>query len=284
MKKAESDTRPTSPLLQLSQKMASVGLGDSGKSTTKRLGPGRSKWQDEWTQDTNVEASRGPLSRRLSDEKCGDKRDFFFRHVDYATRCKLQIDDVASFSVTEVTMANKISKVLLELVDKDTPSRTQGDKCPLTITDGTACVGGNVLSFADHFQNVVAVENNSTRFEMLQNNLRVLDKDSNVVCHCASYLDIMKDVHQQVVFMDPPWGGINYKDQARIPLFLDDVPIQEICERLRHHTQWVALKVPTNFDLEAFEAHVTGEIIVRDDFRKMLLIVVDYRGVQCRTT
>jgi hypothetical protein len=43
-----------------------------------------------------------------------------------------------------------------------------------TMTDGTACVGGNVVSFAKAFKHVHAVEIDRTRFDMLARNVGVL--------------------------------------------------------------------------------------------------------------
>ena len=46
------------------------------------------------------------------------------------------------------------------------------------MTDGTACVGGNVLSFARKFPQVNAVELSAQRAEMLKHNVSVAGVDS----------------------------------------------------------------------------------------------------------
>lgn len=236
-------------------------------------------------------------------KKCGDKRDFFFRHLEFETRNRLQVDKIAAYSVTDYEMATKISEAVLALFDgpeepspPPSPTMTKVDvteavsetvtdigsiavkrtKYPLTVTDGTACVGGNVLSFCDYFTRVNAVECDLTRFEMLQHNLAVLDK-TNAICLHASYLDVMYSLQQDVVFIDPPWGGPEYKDLDQVDLFLDGIPLDVICERLRGHTKCVVLKVPTNFDSDKFTQHVCGHVTVRKDLKKMHLVILDYR-------
>jgi hypothetical protein len=49
----------------------------------------------------------------------------------------IHVDEVALYSVSPSWMADRISKLVLELAGPDA-----------VITDGTACVGGNVISFA----------------------------------------------------------------------------------------------------------------------------------------
>ena len=50
------------------------------------------------------------------------------------------------------------------------------------ITDGTACVGGNSVSFAKGFRAVNAVEIDETRFVMLSRNVGVLGLGHKVCC------------------------------------------------------------------------------------------------------
>ncbi|CAH0518156.1 unnamed protein product [Peronospora belbahrii] len=149
-------------------------------------------------------------------------------------------------------------------------------KYPLVVTDGTACVGGNVLSFCDFFMHVNAIENDSTRVQMLRHNLQVLKK-TNVTCMHANYLDVMLELQQDVVFLDPPWGGPEYKDLNKVDLFLADVPLHEICTRLQSSTKCIVLKVPSNFDDVKFSRYVPGNVIIRRDFKKMHLVLLDFR-------
>jgi hypothetical protein len=239
-------------------------------------------------------------------KKCGDKRDFFFRNLDFEVRNQLQVDQVAEFSVTDYEMAAKISKVVRKLFgygveeprssneadeasdqDQEAASSTRkntasltgsvaADKCPIVVTDGTACVGGNVLSFCDYFAHVNAVECDATRVQMLRHNLAVLGKD-NATCIHASYLDVMLALTQDVVFLDPPWGGPEYKELAKVDLYLDDIPLHDICARLQGHAACVVLKVPSNFDGDKFAQHVPGSVVVHRDLKKMHLVVLDFR-------
>ncbi|GMF37116.1 unnamed protein product [Phytophthora fragariaefolia] len=222
--------------------------------------------------------------------KCGDKRDFFFRNLDYDLRSQLQVDEVAEFSVTDFEMATKISQAVLYLFapPKDDTTSESGNeedasatteerkKYPLVVTDATACVGGNVLSFCDFFTHVNAIENDSTRVQMLRHNVQVLKK-TNARCIHANYLDVMLELQQDVVFLDPPWGGPEYKDLEKVDLFLGGLPLHEICARLQQSAKCVVLKVPSNFDGDKFSKLVPGKVVIRRDLKKMHLVLLDFR-------
>ena len=97
---------------------------------------------------------------------CG-KRDYFFKGMKSLMTTRpgastsqqpmlsfdsFQIDDVASFSVTKSEVAVQITQMILDFCQK------KGNSAGLSICDGMACVGGNTLSFAQHFSKVVSNE------------------------------------------------------------------------------------------------------------------------------
>ena len=74
----------------------------------------------------------------------------------------LKYDDVGLYSITLPDDANTISKLLLEYSNN-------------IIFDGTAGLGGNTLSFSKNFKQVIAIEMNEHRYNLLVNNLKAYD-------------------------------------------------------------------------------------------------------------
>ena len=111
------------------------------------------------------------------------------------------------------------------------------------ITDATACIGGNTVYFEKDFKVVIAIEKDPEVFKILKTNTT---KSVNYNC---SYLDIMYTIQQDLVFIDPPWGGSNYKNEDTIILSLDGVNVLDVIDNIYHFTRFVALKVPNNFDI-----------------------------------
>ena len=110
------------------------------------------------------------------------------------------------------------------------------------VTDATACIGGNTTFFEKEFKVVIAIEKDPEIFKILKLNTT---KSINYNC---SYNDIKYKIQQDLVFIDPPWGGSNYKNENNVVLNLDGINVLEIIDNIYHFTRFVALKVPNNFD------------------------------------
>ncbi|CAF4046986.1 unnamed protein product [Adineta steineri] len=204
-----------------------------------------------------------------------DKRDFLFSDIPICIRKQIQLDKVAQYSTTDMRTADKISEFIANLngLEKD---RT-------VITDGTACVGGNTSSFCKKFKHVQAIELNETRYNMLKNNLKIL-KYENVICYHGDYLEYLPKLQQDVVFLDPPWGGPNYKDQVEVELFIGRVPLHEVCEQLKLRTKYIVIKAPQNFNCRKFQEKVSGSCQVYYEFHFNKLIRKEDYAVSYKRT
>ncbi|OQS07084.1 hypothetical protein THRCLA_00909 [Thraustotheca clavata] len=199
-----------------------------------------------------------------------DKRSFLFSGLPSNVREQLQLDEVAQYSVTDMKTAARISHFIMTL-----PGLTPNS----VITDATACVGGNTASFCTFFRYVQAVEIDATRFRMLVHNMHSVLSFVNLQCYCANYVQVAQQFLQDVVFIDPPWGGPEYRSRSTVDLNLGDASLAEVCELLVGRTQYVVIKVPQNFDIERFTHRVSGVVSYITHFRKMAMVVVDYRYV-----
>ncbi|EQC36406.1 hypothetical protein SDRG_05863 [Saprolegnia diclina VS20] len=223
-------------------------------------------------QPMALEAKAKPSNKKASKASSDpvDKRDFLFSGLPVAVRSQLQLDDVAQYSVTDMKTAARISHFIMTL-----PGLTPNS----VITDATACVGGNTASFCTFFRYVQAVEIDPTRFRMLVHNMHGVLTFVNIQCYCASYVDVAEQFLQDVVFIDPPWGGPEYRSRSTVDLHLGETPLADLCERLVGRTQYVVIKVPQNFDIERFTYRVSGTVSYITHFRKMAMVVLDYRFV-----
>lgn len=117
------------------------------------------------------------------------------------------------------------------------------------LTDATAGIGGNSVYFIKEFKSVNLVEKDSDIFKFLVENTQVTHCNSKIIKkYNCSYNTIKFMLQQDIVFIDPPWGGDCYKTLSNIDLFLDDINVIDIIDDLYRFTQIVALKVPNNFN------------------------------------
>jgi 16S rRNA G966 N2-methylase RsmD len=168
------------------------------------------------------------------------------------------------YSVTQKEDANEIIKII---------QKYQPDLNQLIITDATAGVGGDTINFALKFKQVNAIEIAKTHCDILQHNIDVY-RLKNVIVHCTNYLDIMKKIKQDIIYFDPPWGGIEYKEQKELQLFLKDQTIEDVIKILLNDAKMFVVKVPFNFDLKHFQKKLKKKKIAVHKLKKFNIVVV----------
>lgn len=124
------------------------------------------------------------------------------------------------------------------------------DKSDLRITDATANVGGNVISFSQFFKTVNAIELCPINAGALRVNIRAYQLD-NITVHEGNCIDLLPHLEHDVVFFDPPWGGPFYKAYERIVLYLSGIPLERVILKLPTSVA-VGIKAPYNFDIHNF--------------------------------
>lgn len=194
-----------------------------------------------------------------------NKKDFLFRFLSPSVRNLLRFDDEALYSTTDQLTADKICKDIMKFV----PSTG-------VVTDATACIGGSCASFAKTFSKVFAVEIDPTKYDYLRHNMMVMGLHQVVESICGDALVVCPTLLQDIIFIDPPWGGPEYKLSSSISLFLSGQTLASVCCKLSPYTRYIALKVPTNFDEAAFLHEVNGKLIRvhrNTNLRKMHLLI-----------
>ena len=138
----------------------------------------------------------------------------------------------------------------------------------ITITDATASVGGNTIPFllTNNFKHVNIIEKDLERFNMLTSNIDInLNKIiGTYTLFNESFLNL-KDLENDVIFIDPPWGGPDYRRENKIKLFLDNINLSLIINDLFHSNKTLKLiivKVPKNFDLVDFKLKLNSGIYI----------------------
>lgn len=166
-----------------------------------------------------------------------------------------KVDDIALYSITSAKIAHTLANEISELLG------TSG----ISITDATASVGGNSIPFMKHsgFNTVNMVELSASRFKMLKHNITLTHSAKNHTLHNCSYLDIYDTLTQDIVFMDPPWGGPEYKLNQSLHLFLGGINISVICNNIfsATPTKYIIIKVPINFNTESFIENVQPHLV-----------------------
>ena len=191
---------------------------------------------------------------------------FIYKYFPFINKCKyedLKIDDIGLYSISTPKNADIISRLIKKHINKEN----------IIITDAMAGVGGNTLSFSSFFYYVISIELDKTRFNYLTSNINVYSK-TNILCIQNDYLNIMNKLKQDVIFLDPPWGGRTYKEHETISLTINDIMLEDISEiiRLEKICSLLVLKLPLNYDTSNFSDGLKENMII-DRLPKMLIVL-----------
>lgn len=174
--------------------------------------------------------------------KIEDKRRIFPRVSD-AELDKLRITDVALFSTTPPDQSAFVCQILKLYYGKST--------WKMTITDANGCIGGNTYCLIKMFKNVNFVEISNLHMEIFKHNLSIISPlNKNISFYTDNYLNMISKLKQDVIFLDPPWGGPDYYRKSNLELYYTDskgqqISVSELIENeLNKLTRTIILKVP----------------------------------------
>ena len=177
---------------------------------------------------------------------------------------KLKITNVGIYSVSKPVDAEWITEKIIENVDN--PKK-------LVITDGTASVGGNTISFSKFFKSVNSIEMSKIHSDILKNNIDVYNlKNINIIN--GDSLEEIPKLKQDIVFLDAPWSGIKYKKQKNLKLYMSGKILNAIVNDFFNYATTIVLKVPYNFDYGHFITNVNTEKIIIYKALKFRLIII----------
>ncbi len=161
----------------------------------------------------------------------------------------IRVTDIGLYSITKKNEAYFISNLITKYFGEN----------KITITDSTACCGGNTISFLLHpqIQKVTSIELNDLHFEILQNNVNLYKNANKVTLIKGNYLNFAKALEQDVIFYDLPWGGRQYleKEELNLGLYTNDntfVSLSTIINQMKEKAKLQVLKIPLNFAFTNF--------------------------------
>lgn len=153
---------------------------------------------------------------------------------------KLRISNIGLYSIARPDMSLYISNIIKTDIGTN-----------ITITDALANVGGMTLRFASIFNKVIACEIIPLHCDILTNNLKIYSLNKKVDIKCGDYMKIMNIIQKQdVIFFDPPWGGVDYKKAKYISLGINNINIVCIINNVLTKAKYIYLLTPYNYNLQ----------------------------------
>lgn len=195
----------------------------------------------------------------------------FYRKIDDKDFYKLKATNIGKYSITFYNDAKKITHQIKNILKKIDCDINYDD---ITITDASAGIGGNTISFARKFGKVNSIEILPIHCSIIENNVKVYKLEDKVNLYCDNYFNL--DLKQDVIFFDPPWGGKDYYLKDKLMLYLDNKPLYDIVNDIKD-TKLIVLKVPINFDFETFYDNIKYKNTEQDDIKHPFKNKVSYK-------
>jgi 16S rRNA G966 N2-methylase RsmD len=179
---------------------------------------------------------------------------------------RLKTTDEGSYSITRRRDAERIMNVLRSVFK---------EMKTMTITDSTACIGGDTLNFASNFSHVHSIELNNENFQALTNNVQVYGFN-NVTLHNADSVELF-NWNTHVLYIDPPWGGKEYKKHTKLDLFMSnkrlDCWLEEILSR-KNRPNYIILKLPSNYNFNRLNFLINVDFIRPYQIRSYIIVII----------
>ncbi len=185
----------------------------------------------DWCNKHNIKINNYYLNNKWENKK--DYISYFFPKEKKVIYKNIKIYYDSYYSITLPQEAEQISNLILKYFPN-----------AKIITDACANVGGNTLSFSKYFDNVYSIEIDKERYKCLVNNIKVYNC-KNIETFNMSFLDFKKKT--DIIFLDPPWGGIFYKLHKKIDLYLNNINIKDIIKKK------YVIKIPKNYNLSGLK-------------------------------
>lgn len=177
-----------------------------------------------------------------------------------------KISNISVYSICLPKEADLISKILKNFFTKK----------DIVITDGTACVGGNTISFAKNFKSINAIELEKFHYDMLLYNIDLYGFSHKVNIYCDNFINIFHTLQQDIIYLDPPWGGPTYKKEYKLELYIDNYSMEDIYDKIKqlhNETKIFCFRAPLNYDYLSFLKNIKCNYIYFYKFKKYILVI-----------
>ncbi len=184
---------------------------------------------------------------------------FIFPLKDGVNYSKLLTTTIGIYSSSGIVASVQLVNIIKKYINKNPED--------VIVTDGTSNIGSDTINLAMNFKSVNAYEIDSINFQALENNVKQF-KLNNVKLYQSDVTTTLTD-SQDVIYVDAPWGGKDYKQSANISLYLSGMEISEFYQRFSSRANLFIFKVPTNYKFSNFENDgilLTGIEMKREDF------------------
>lgn len=158
-------------------------------------------------------------------------------------------------------------------------------KCDIVVDPFAGC-GGNVIQLAMVCKHVIAIDIDPEKIRMAKHNAKIYGVADKVEWIVGNSVDILPTLKADVVFLSPPWGGLDYsRDHFRLDeMVVKGVSGVDLFAKARQVTKNIAYYLPKTTPAHDLEALAPEELVEceRMFLNRQLKVVTAYYGELAR--
>lgn len=159
----------------------------------------------------------------------------------------------------------KGSKRLIDIINKYHKNND------ITITDGTSNIGTDAINMGNNYKKINAVEMSPINYEALKNNVSVFGLGDKIKTYNQDINIQINNLEQDIIYIDAPWGGPEYKHNEIINLYLGETEIVDFYLKHRNKAETFIFKVPYNYNFINLYSKIS-DVIYKHSFKKGTVI------------
>jgi hypothetical protein len=196
--------------------------------------------------------------------------------------------DYDLFNITTISEENSLMPWHVKQVNTHFRNIYKNTDCIKKIVDATAHIGVDSINFLHSFKNanLISFEKDKHTYDILCSNLlnfshltktysvcKLTDNNNKVQAYNLDFVENIDYIkNSDIVFIDAPWGGKNYRTKTKVSLYLHSnnvinnmynlnksYNIIEIVKKIlisNYNVYSIILKVPFNYEFSNFEKQV----------------------------
>lgn len=192
-----------------------------------------------------------------------------FHSLTYDNYKKIIFTNDSLYSSSKAKGSHKLIKVIKDVCKTN----------DLVITDGTSNIGTDSIHLGNEFKFINCVEINDENYEALKNNISILNTSKNMRSIKGDINEVIEGLEQDLIYIDAPWGGKNYKELKKLKLYLNDVEILDFYLKFKENAKYFIFKIPFNYDFDHLKSYISNKVtiypFINDNIIKYYLLVIE---------
>ena len=199
-----------------------------------------------------------------------------FPKLNNVTLSNLKIDFESVSFITPPIDSKKISDILSKHMTCYKKSKDS------VIVDATGGVGGDTIMLSTQFNTVISIELDSVKYSYLKHNIEEYGFKNVTTINGDSSLLVQKIACVDALYMDPPWGGRDYKLKTNIRLTFGNMELETFIlncfdkNMMASCPKIIGIKLPKNYDLKYLYEKISGNHdIYLYPLKKINIVIVE---------